>query len=228
MTEVLDRLRQHCNQCANQTWHAVLWSKRKTWTDDNPSNPYPVTGGIEHTVLQCCGCDAVSFQTSSWCSEDFQDDGSPEIHKEVYPPKTIRARPHWYGSLLLESFLDDEHFLGLLDEIYIALQNDCPRLAIMGIRALLEEIMIQRCEDQGTFKGNLKKFHELGYISDIQQEAIGPVLEAGHAAIHRSYRPKASQVLIALDITENIIESIFVTTEKAGSLRDKVPPRKKK
>jgi hypothetical protein len=42
-----------------------------------------------------------------------------------------------------------EKFYSLLEEIYIATQNNLPRLAIMGIRALLEHIMIDKVTDQG-------------------------------------------------------------------------------
>jgi hypothetical protein len=51
------------------------------------------------------------------------------------------------------------------------------------------------------------------------------VIDAGHATIHRSFKPDTKEALIALDIAENLIESIYVAEEKAGRL--KVPPRKR-
>jgi hypothetical protein len=40
----------------------------------------------------------------------------------------------------------------LLNEIYIALQNDCPSLAAMGVRSLLEKVMIAKAGDPRQFR----------------------------------------------------------------------------
>jgi hypothetical protein len=39
----------------------------------------------------------------------------------------------------------------LLKEIYRATENALPRLAVMGIRALLEKIMVLKVGDHGNF-----------------------------------------------------------------------------
>lgn len=177
-----------------------------------------MSGGGDYTVAQCKGCDFVSYQERSWSSEDYRQDGSQIITVGRYPPKTLRSKPDWYSDFFLQLAFDDDSPLRLYDEIYIAMQNNCRSLAIMGIRALLERIMIVHCGDHGTFKKNIDQFENDGFISPKQKSAIIPVLDAGHASIHRAFEPKTNELIAALDITENIIESIYINEAKAMQL----------
>lgn len=67
----------------------------------------------------------------------------------------------------------------------MALQHDLPALAVMGIRALLEAVMISKAGDHGTFSENIAEFEKLGYVSKLQRARLETILEAGHATIHR-------------------------------------------
>lgn len=95
----------------------------------------------------------------------------------------------------------------------------------MGVRALLEQIMISRAGDQGSFKKNIAEFEKRGHVSRLQRERLETILEAGHAAIHRAYVPKVGDVITLLDITEHIVESVFLHEAKIEELKKKVPAR---
>jgi hypothetical protein len=103
-----------------------------------------------------------------------------------------------------------EKFDELLDEIYKATENNLPRLALMGVRALLEQVMISKVRDHGFFREHLKKFHEAGYISTIQFDALDRILDAGHAVIHRGFAPKKSDLDTALGVMEGILAAVYV------------------
>jgi hypothetical protein len=57
------------------------------------------------------------------------------------------------------------------------------RIAAMGIRALLEQVMIAKVGDLKTFEGKLDAFQEQGFISLIQRDAMKETL--AHAALRR-------------------------------------------
>jgi hypothetical protein len=61
-----------------------------------------------------------------------------------------------------------------------------------------------------------------------QKEIIETTLEVGHASIHRNYNPTRQDVTQVLDIAENIIQSIYVSTEQAKALKKRIPPRPKR
>jgi hypothetical protein len=54
---------------------------------------------------------------------------------------------------------------------------------------------------------------------------MADILDAGHAAMHRSYEPSEADLNTALDITEGIFSAIYVHTEKARKMASCLPAR---
>ena len=115
-----------------------------------------------------------------------------------------------------------------MKEIYAALHANCIKLATMGIRALIENIMIKKVGDNKTFTKNLDEFANQGYISNEQKKIITAVIEAGNATIHRSYSPSLKELENCMDIAENLIETIFIHSNQAKTFSEKIPPRPSK
>jgi len=168
--------------------------------------------------LACAGCDAVSM-ANLW-------DSGNEDQARYYPSPISRKPPDWLFRLRF-LFGDSERPLGeLLHEIYEAVQGKQHRLALMGIRAFFEQLMIAKVGDQGTFNANLNKFLEDGFIAKIQLTAIEHILESGHAAIHRGYKPVEQDLNTALNIVEAITETIYFHEAEAKEVASRVPPRR--
>ena len=87
------------------------------------------------------------------------------------------------------------------------------QLALMGIAAFFEQLMIAKVGDQGSFNANLKKFLEEGFIAKIQLTAIEHILESGHAAIQRAW--VEHDLNTALNIVEAITETIYFHEKEA-------------
>src|SRR5210317_585917 len=145
-----DTIWVHCNLCSGKKNHEILYHKEISWSDDIADN-FSINGSNIYDVLTCCGCDSVLFRKQSWDSEYCDPKtGKPEIYTTYYPPPTFRKFPRWQNDF--SPFGEtNENIWDLIREIYIALQNDALRVAVMGIRALLETIMIEKVGDQGTF-----------------------------------------------------------------------------
>ena len=78
-----------------------------------------------------------------------------------------------------------------------------------------------------TNKNNLDKFQESGYLSLRQREDIQPILEVGHAAIHRGYHPNEDDVLTVVEVTESLVETVYIHPTKTSKLGKRVPKREK-
>jgi len=208
--------RAPCVECVRETSHELLHALSMP-----PTTAAHNEGRFE--TLRCRGCGRISFR-ETWTSNR---DRKPYevIH---YPPAISRRRPEWASSSFIMAITYDgtEKFFELLEEIYIATQNNLPRLAIMGIRSLLEHIMIDKVTDQGTFLKNIDAFQEGGYISLIQRDALREILEAGHAVSHRGYIPNKQQLNTALDVMEGIIAAIYVHDHDIKELN--IPERPKR
>ncbi len=193
-----------------------MYAETTSWADDK----YPVSGSDEYETLKCLGCENIKLRHTSI----FSGDDDPTIN--YFPPAIFRPYPTWFKELFLDLPLEDDFVEPLLKEIYVALQNNQPRLAAMGVRSLIETIMISKTEDQGAFSKNMAEFERLGYVSSLQKERIEAILDAGHAAIHRKFKPSTQDIVTLVDMTEHIIETVYLHKVKIDKLIKRVPAKK--
>jgi len=206
-----------CSACNAETWHKLLFEKE--YRDDNPEEYDHVAKII---VSECCGCEQPYYFFSTWI-ENNDGSGIEGFSERVFPPKILHQEPSWFMNFRFSSVFDSvlkdndeaKHVSDLLGEVHAAVEKNCPRLGVMGLRALIEHIMISKVGDNGTFKKNLNKFQLEGYLSKIQRESIERILEAGHAVIHRSHVPNFGELIGALQIVEGIVETIYINPAKS-------------
>lgn len=203
----------HCNTCDGEKNHEVLFTTRTSWNNDE----FGIGGADIYEVLKCGGCDQLILKHTSRFSEE------PEPRVRYYPPSAARKEPRWMYDM---SGPNVDFVRALLKEIYIGVQNDTTMTATMGVRALLEHVMISVVGDNGSFTANLEKFTEQGNISVKQRDILDAVLEAGHAAIHRAYQPTDEDLITCIDIAESVLQTVYVHPEKAAELAKKIPRKK--
>jgi hypothetical protein len=116
----------------------------------------------------------------------------------------------------------------LLEEVYEALYNDARRLAAMGVRSLLEQIMVEKVGEQQSFKKLIDTFAEQGFISPLQKERVEGIVEAGHASVHRNFTPSVADLKTLLDITESLIADIYVHLRSVEQLTKEFPVEARK
>ena len=138
-------MKSHCNHCSTETNHRILHQEKTDWSEESDEFS-SISGGEDYILLSCAGCDNVKLLRRSWFSEDTDENGNYITKETSYPPATDRRRPDWFSDITDPFDFDEEsenHAIkGMLSEVYVACQNDQRRLATMGVRALLEHIMI--------------------------------------------------------------------------------------
>lgn len=88
--------------------------------------------------------------------------------------------------------------------------------------------MIEKVGDLGSFARHIEAFKQAGYLTPKQAESLEAILDAGHATIHRSWKPSSDDVNTLLDITESILAEVYVHGKKVEALRKRVPPSTKR
>jgi hypothetical protein len=240
--------RAFCNKCARETNQEILYLHRDKFRDkaleellreDEPDAEAWYTTSTE--LLKCRGCDGVSVCQKTWVGEEetsedelrrqFGDDWKGMLEIVYYPPVSARRKPGWMPTWLLRDSPTQSHHsiptsvIELMEEIYTALQNGSRRLVVMGTRAVLETIMVSKTGDQGVFQKNVDAFQAAGYLSVLQSHTVGVILDAGHATIHRGWKPTDADVSAIMDITESVIETTYLHQPGAEKLQTNVPPR---
>lgn len=211
----------HCNECGHETLHRVvkLVSRSRDYDDDQ----YTVTVGSNWRILQCGGCQEVAMSRTDWCSED--DPHDPYV-PTYFPPRVSRRKPEW---LTKHPELTD--YLELFEEIYAALHADGRRLAMMGVRAVIDMAITKMAGgDQGSFTVGLNALEADRRLTLEERQLIEAAFDAGSAAMHRGHKPAVEDVNTVIDIVERVVHAEVLKT-KAKELADatpKRPPRKPK
>lgn len=226
MSKPFPKRRAPCNRCVQSTNHDVLWEMERPWSEQlDDEGCYRIEGSDTYTVVQCAGCDAVRLIHRHWFSEETDPDGTPLIHTDYFPPTVTRQRPSWRRNLFPFHMVVANEFNPLFDEIYSAHAAGSYRLAVMGIRALTEKIMVEQVGKLGTFAQTVDAFFQKGFVAAVQQDLFRSVLvEAGHAAMHRGFQPQKDDVETLLDIVESLIDTIYFQPMRAGAVEEKLPP----
>jgi hypothetical protein len=205
--------RVHCNRCGDETRHAVIAERiqhgSKTVDDELGIE---ISWRTRWTMLECCGCETVCLRRAYWFSEWDMDETM-----EFFPPPMARRPPRW-----LDQLGDEEK--QLLEEVYVAVQSDSRRLAMMGARTVVD-IVLSRDGDHGDFSAGLKALEIHGLIGTRQREVLQAALDVGHAAAHRGHRPSREDVETVIDIVEHLLQSELLRPA-ADDLRMHTPPRR--
>lgn len=210
MAKTLRKIKAPCSTCVRETTHVVLF--QTTQSDEHFNYAY--------VMIACGGCQTISMGVQT----RFLSDGSTT--SQYYPSPVSRQEPIWLRYMRLGIDADQEKIGELIFEVYRAVDAKQYRLAAMGIRAALEQIMILKIGDIGTFNQKLERFQKAGLISAIQQDAMRATLDVGDAAIHRGYNPREAELKIALDVLDGVCAPIFGHVDEAKRMGKAVPPRK--
>jgi hypothetical protein len=220
-----EKIKEHCNKCLSWNNHSTVHTERIDWSDEI-ADGIEIYGSDIWQLLRCLGCDTVKLKHTYWFSEETDGYGNQVTNTEYFPPSITRQKPKWRSNLF--PYNSNLHsYNALCDEIYGALALGAHRLATMGIRALVERLMIDQVEDQGRFEKNISAFFLAGHVAVNQQDMFKDTLiEAGHAAMHRAFEPSADTVNTLLDIVEGIMHSIYHAPMIAEQVKKTIPSRK--
>lgn len=194
---------------------------------DNPVDDH--TGSDRYEILECAGCGHVVFRHVATHSQNYDNEGNPIEIVTYSPPKQVRKKLSLISTVAGGiQFVMKKMISELLDEIYIALHSECPRLAAMGVRALIEHVVIDKVGDNGSFQKNLIEFEKQGYLSSSERAILDIALEVGHASIHRSHKPDLDVLNTCLDIAESLVNRLYLWPQQAKSINKTIPERGRK
>jgi hypothetical protein len=210
----------HCYQCGGDRNHEILKTHRHEESFPDLASGEMITFGEISQLLKCKGCGFVSMRKAQWSSEmDFDD----QPVWRYFPSQQSKPLPKWLKDLQEISNLP--LILRCFIECYESFSANAMWLACVGARSVLEQVMIEKVSEQGSFGKNLKAFKDGGHISDQDENRLKILIEAGHASTHRSFDPKKEEVSVILDVLSNLLESLYFDENKLAALRDRIPPR---
>jgi hypothetical protein len=170
-----------------------------------------------YEVIQCRGCDSISFRHVSGNSEDYEEGtGKYREEEKIFPSREAGRSPIEGCS----SFPFTTRTI--YSEVYAALNNNAPLLAAMGLRALIESVCKEQETTSKSLMGKINELADMGLLSKKQAEFLHAHRFMGNVAAHELKAPNQNELLAALDIAETLLKTIYilphtVTTIRTGS-----------
>jgi hypothetical protein len=211
------KLKVLCRKCKNETNHEVLFTKNDTETAEEVD----VTWWKTYQLLQCQGCDEVTYRITDANSETIDPyTGQADVSETLYPNRT-EGRPPIAGY---------EHFPNKTKQIYKetlkALHHNALILSAIGLRALIESICIEQRTKSKNLAGGIDELAKTGLLSQKQADFLHEHRFMGNVAAHEMVAPKATELVAALDIAETLLKTIYILPEVAAKMKRKPATKK--
>ena len=211
-----------CRNCDSFTNHKVLTSIETNWGDDDVG----IYGTDMFEIVECLGCDSVSFRLASINSEDAESYNEEtgeinyKIDEELYPNR-IAGRKEIENIHLLPPGT-----LKIYKEIHKAI---CSRLRILsgiGIRVLVESVCRESEANGSSLENKIDDLVNKGLLTKENSEALHATRLLGNRLAHEVIEPKDEALEIAMDIIENLLMSVYIIPNKAKRLKISVSSKK--
>lgn len=198
-------------KCSAETQHSVL-------ADIQDSDTAHYIHFYEHyQIIQCDGCQTISFRSSIFSSEDRYPISETEYEidekVELYPARGANSR----------GLGDDTAYLPapiarLYDETRSALINASPVLTGIGLRALVESVCKENGVNEFNLKKNIDKLAETGVLNSSQQKILHLIRTLGNKAAHEVKPHTAEQLALAMDVVEHLLDGVYVMPKKIATV----------
>lgn len=226
-------VKSRCPKCdgeRNCTEHGTIY---KAWDWEDKYHGNSMSGGVDHSLLECLGCETVFYETQSWNSEEFDPYYDPmgeiqyDIHKEkaTHPKPDGKTKPVWFDAMQKK----DAQLHNILNQMYVALDNRANILTAIGLRTALDRAT--EClgiDPAKTFDEKLNELRDGGWIGQTERDILGVVTDAGNAAAHRGWEPHTQEVAQLVSSMEVFLHRAFIVGQAALGIKGNIPKKPKR
>lgn len=226
-------VKAHCPTCDGERTCDVHGTIYKAWDWEDKYNGHSVNGGVDHSLLQCRGCESVFYETQSWNSEDIdqyynamgQEQYDNPKEKLTYPKPKAKTKPLWFDAMQKK----DRQLHRILSQMYIAHDNHAHILTAVGLRTALDRSTeVLGIDPAKTFDEKLNELRDGGWIGQTERDILGVVTDAGNAAAHRGWEPDDQEVSQLLSALEVFLQRAFVVGQHALNIKNNIPAKQKR
>lgn len=204
-----DTIKCLCNKCKLETNHNVLFEKTQKW-DSNGGDIY---GEDTYYIVQCCGCDEISFLRKSWNSEDFDVNNDGEL-EPIFFLEQLPKISIGYGNIEDKYYLP-KNILEVYEETVDCINNDNLVLACIGLRTILDILCKNEKIKEKTLIKQIEALKNKKIISQSDSELLQGIRTLGNDAAHEGIDSSKDTIILAINIIEHIIETKYIYKNKA-------------
>ncbi|MFI8377466.1 DUF4145 domain-containing protein [Leeuwenhoekiella sp. NPDC079379] len=221
-----------CSSCMNNTKHKILKSVIEQGTEAWDST-HDFHWETDFEIIQCLGCETVSFRTHSINSEHDDHDGRSIPTIRIYPQRSKET-------LVVKNYMNVPFNLQRIHRETIESYNyGNLTLCGAGVRALVEGICkenritggnVQLTRNDGStstirktnLQGKINGLHENGKLTAENAEILHEHRFLGNEAVHELSTPSKDDLKLAIEIVENVFDTLYEIPNKGLTLKRKL------
>lgn len=198
----------YCSVCGRITHHDVLFEKK---TGAGPNDDF--WWHEEYRVVQCCGCDHISFNLES-VDESMVRYNEIEGSEELYPEYT--SYPVAEGKIQPIEFTWNfpNTIYSIYRETLTALNEKCYFLAGAGFRMIIEAICKDKQIKFKNLEAQINGLRRQGIISEADRNRLHSIRFVGNDSVHVTKSPTKEDLNLLLEIINGILFNLYVIEDK--------------
>jgi hypothetical protein len=200
-----------CQECSKETLHGIVAAYTERGSEDCGGGNSFDWEKISQ-IIQCQGCEAVSFRISSTNSEDCDFDFEGPTYRETITYYPGRAA----GLKAIDSYLLPPVVQGIYQETILAIENEQSILAGIGIRALIETICKDQSAEGKDLHDKINSLHDKAIITNEGRATLHKLRVLGNDAAHEVKKHTNQQLSLALQIIEHMLDGTYIIPRKAA------------
>lgn len=228
-----DPVNEHCPTCDGERICDVHGHVYAPWHWEDKYKGYSISGGVDHSLLQCRGCETIFHLHDSWHEEEidrwYDHNGEEQAErvrtKVTHPKPASTTKPVWLDAIGKV----DTQLQQILNEMYVAYDNDAYILTSIGLRTALDRgTEVLGIDPTKTFAEKLAELQDDGWIGSTEHDILEVITDAGSAAAHRGWSPDSKDVAQLLFAMEVFLQRAFMVGSKALKIKNSIPPKPKR
>ncbi|PWL31742.1 DUF4145 domain-containing protein [uncultured Roseivirga sp.] len=207
----------HCLSCNRSTNQFI----RAKFAPESQAE-YELYKYNEYCIVECLGCNNISFIHVSWNDDEESKDENGD---------SIKIMSHFVED---ERWLEDYQFLNeeelnelpamiydMYEELQGALQREMRVLAGVGMRMLIEAVCLNRKIEGKILQHQIESLLSFGLISKNDFEVLDELRKIGNNSAHKIKAPSDSVLEAALEAVNHLVRTIYVVPKRTRRLKGK-------
>lgn len=207
--------RSECSACKRETRHVTLHKEFKYYSD-----PEDYRYNESHEIIECQGCERVSFRTVSYLVEHAYRDE----YEEWQVPEIVDLHPQYegvyYGLDNMIVYSLPEAVQDIYQQTIKCLHCGALALAGLGLRATIEAVCNHKQIGGKNLQARISSLATNGFISRRDSDRLHAIRFMGNDAAHQIISPKKEQISVALKIVNHLLESVYILEREANGTLD--------
>lgn len=194
-----------CRECARKTLHSVVCSYNEDGSVESKYGNILIDWGCKNQIIQCLGCETVSFRKVAWNSECMDPYNDAPVYDFTYYP----AHSEGLTGAIEQDWLPLQ-LQSIYKETIFSIENNQYILAGVGIRAIVEAI----CKEKNVVGRDLyKKINSLkeeDIVTPDGAHILHKLRVLGNDAAHEVKAHTSDQLELAMKIINHMLEATYI------------------